>query len=375
MDAISALNITTRESWWPDTIDDLWFVDGALFSRLRERIIPHRGGRFIKSVFRHRPMAGGTHYRVGSNFTNPKVETLADAVHNLSFARQPIVEQKEIIQVFNKGDEAIFSILDEDLSNGLATITDMIGFALYGTNLVDPDMPEALASFIGDGVLPNWDGTVATSYASVTRSDYSRGQMNSNIFWGGKSNGAAGDVNFPLFNRAYTKSSRGAKHPNLILSNHIGVSAIINKLEPQYRFEETTDPMWGGEGYRFRGAYIMIDEHAPTSEGLNNDDNYGLGNYKTAAFANPIVAGTTGDGKNGFPNATNATNLDPGEPIWMLNTDEMALAIDDDPEFGFGLSPFMGTPDSHKVVAEINAAYALLGIGSKYQSLILGCKG
>lgn len=81
MDAITALNITTRESWWPDTIDDLWFTDGAWFSRLRERIVPHRGGRFIKSVFRHRPMAGGTHYRVGSNFTNPKVETLAELIY------------------------------------------------------------------------------------------------------------------------------------------------------------------------------------------------------------------------------------------------------------------------------------------------------
>lgn len=371
MDVLIALNTTTREEYYPELIFDAWFNESPWLARMREKMKPWRGGRFIKSVFRYRPMAGFSHYSVGANHTNVDVETLAAGAFQLKFAQQPIVVFKELIQVFNKGPEAVFSILDEKMENGLSTITQGIAYALYGDDITDPDLPAGLATFIGDGVLPSWNGLVSTSYANVTRSDYAQGQMNSNIFWGGTSTGALGDVTFPLFEKVYRKCCRGTKEPDLILTNHIGFSAILNKMEPQFRFfEDATDPFWGGNGYRFHNAYIMVDEYAPTSEGLADADNFGLGNFKTAAFTNPVT--TT---KNGFPIVGNAATLDPGEPYFFLNTDEMIFRLDDDPEYGFGFSGFMGNQDSEKLVGRIKAAYALQGLGSRYQGLLLGTGG
>jgi hypothetical protein len=376
MDLRHPLNITTREEYYPRMINDLWFTENAWFARLRENIVPWRGGRFIRSVFRYRPMAGFTHYKPGAVHTNVKADTLAEGAFELKFAQIPIVELKEVIQVFNKGDEAIFSLLDEDLENALATMTDGIGFTLWGSGATDDSLPDGLSAMIGDGILPSWNGEVALTYAGVTRADFTRNEMNGNIFWGGKTNGSTGDINFPLLEKAYRKACRGQKEPNLILTNHLGFSAMLNKIEPQYRYyEETTDPFWGGSGYKFHKAYVMVDEHAPSKEGLSDDENYGLGNYKTAAFANPIAASSAGDGKNGFPDSTDAPTLDPGEPIAILNTDEMIMRVDDDPEYGFGFSGFLGNQDSERVVGRIKAAYALQGLGSRYQSLIIGTAG
>lgn len=372
MDALTALNVTTREEYWPNLITDLWGNQSPWMARIREKMVPWRGGKFIKSVFRFRPMAGFSHYSVGANHTNVDVDTLASGNFTLKFAQQPIVIFKEIVQVFNKGPEAVFSVLDEKMENGLDTITQGIAYNLYGDDITDPDSPAGLATFIGDGVLPQWNGLVSTSYGNVTRSDYAQGQMNANIFWGGTSTGELGDINFPLFERAYRKACRGNKHPDVILTNHLGFSAILNKMEPQFRyFEDTTDPYWGGDGYHFHGAYIMVDEFAPTTEGLSNDDNYGLGNYLTGTI-NPNPVTTT---KNGFPVVGDAATLKVGEPYFFINTDEMIFRLDDDPEYGFGFSGFIGNQDSEKLVGRIKAAYCLQGLGSRYQSTIIGTGG
>jgi len=370
MDLRSPINITTREEYWPALMNDLWFTRGAYFSRLRETAQLWHGGRFIRSVFRFRPMAGGGHYKMGAVHTNTKVPTIADGAFELKFFQQPIVEYKEELQVFNKGDNAIFSILDEDLSNGLETSEDHISYALFGSGNSDDSLPDGLSAMIGDGVLPSWNGDVIDKYAGISRADFSGGQMSGNIMWFGGPTGKLGDINFPKMERLYRKCCRGNKKPNLILSNHLGFSMMINKLEPQYRFEEVTDPMWGGDGYKFHSAYVMVDEHCPTSEGLDADENFDVGDFKTGTITNPVTVT-----KNGFPIVGNAPTLEIGEPIFVLNTDEQIMRLDDDPEYAFGFSGFLGNQDSERVVGRIKVAYALQGLGSRYNGLGLGAGG
>ncbi len=370
MDLRSPINITTREEYWPALMNDLWFTRDPWFARLRESAQLWHGGRFIRSVFRFRPMAGGGHYKMGAVHTNTKVQTIADGAFELKFFQQPIVEFKEELQVFNKGDNAIFSILDEDLSNALETAEDHISYALLGSGSVDDSLPDGLSAMIGDGVLPSWDGTVATNYAGVARSDFSGGQMNGNIFWAGTPTGKLGDINFPKMERAYRKCCRGSKEPDLIMTNHLGFSAMLNKIEPQYRYEEAVDPMWGGSGYRFHKAYVMTNEHCPTSEGLDADENFDVGNFKTGTITNPVAVT-----KNGFPIVGAAPTLDIGEPIFILNTGEHIFRLDDDPEYAFGFSGFLGNQDSERVVGRIKVAYALQGLGSRYNGLVLGVGG
>jgi hypothetical protein len=224
---------------------------------------------------------------------------------------------------------------------------------------------------IGDGVLPNWDGYVATSYGGVQRNGDVGAVLNGNIVWGGTQTGALGDINFPLLNYAYDLACKGAEEPDLIIANRLGRSYMWNKMEPQYRYTESVqDPYWGGSGFRFRNAYVMVDEHAPSTQGLSDLDNYGLGSYKTGSFANPVLVT-----KNFFPIASDAPTLTVGEVIFILNTNRMVFRISDSAEYGFGFSGFMGTPDSEKVVGRIKAAFNFEGLGSKFQTVLYGIGG
>lgn len=368
MDLRSPVNIVTRYDIYPNLMEDFWFTNSAWFSRMRDRIVPFTGGAFTKSIFRFRPMIGGF-YAMGATHDITKVKTIGEANFGMKFLQVSVPEHKEELQVFAKGENAVFSLLDEDLSNGLQTAEDIAAFAAWGEGQTDETNINGLAEMIGDGLLPSWNGYVATSYGGELRSNYGSA-LNGNIFWAGQPDGSTGEVNFPLINRAYYAARKGNIEPNLMVGNKSVISFIENKLEPQYRYSnEIRDPYWGGMGFKYKNCYVMVDEHAPSAlDGLTDDENYNMGNYKTAAFVNPLAGAT----KNGFPTTATAANLTPGEVLFILNTDYMYLRLSDDPEYAFGFSGFMGVPDSEKVVGRIKAALNFEGIGSRYQSLIYG---
>lgn len=371
MDLRSPVNIVTRREIYPDLIDDFWFTESAWFSRLRERIVPFRGGTFTSSVFRFRPMTA-SHYKMGAVHNITKVQTLAESAFGMRLAQTSIPEFKEELEIYNKGDLAVFSLLDEDLENGLQTITDLISFAAWGEGQTDDTLPNGLAEMIGDGILPNWNGFVATEYGGVTRNGDVGSVLNGNIVWFGNQDGTLGDINFPKLNFLYSLCTKGAEEPDLIIANRLGHDFMWNKIEPQFRYEQSVqDPYWGGSGFRFRNAYVMIDEHAPSSMGLTDEQNYGLGSYKTGTI-NPNPVTVT---KNFFPIVGDAPTLQVGEVIFCLNTGRMVFRVSDSAEYGFGFSGFMGTPDSEKVVGRIKAAYNFEGLGSRYQGVGYGVGG
>lgn len=371
MDLRSPVNIVTRREIYPDLIDDFWFTESAWFARLRERIVPFRGGTFTSSVFRFRPLIAN-HYKMGATHNITKVQTLAESAFGMRLAQASIPEFKEELEIYNKGELAVFSLLDEDLENGLQTITDLISFAAWGEGQTDDTFPNGLAEMIGDGVLPNWNGFIAEEYGGVTRNGDVGSVLNGNIVWGGTQTGKLGDINFPLMNFAYTLACKGSEEPDLIIANRLGHSYMWNKMEPQYRYTESvTDPYWGGSGFRFRNAYVMVDEHAPSSMGLTDEENFGLGGYKTGII-NPNPVTVT---KNFFPVVGEAPTLEVGEVFFILNTSRMVFRISDSAEYGFGFSGFMGTPDSEKVVGRIKAAYNFEGLGSRYQTVLYGIGG
>lgn len=368
MDLRSPINIVAKREIYPDLIDDLWFTQSALFARLRERVAPFSGGTYTSAPFRFRPMSAN-HYAPGGTHTATKVQTIADSVFDMKFAQVSIPEFLEELEVYNKGENSWFSILDEDLENGLASLTDLLSFNVWGDSTVDPLLPNGLAEIIGDGVLPQWNSTVATAYGGQARNGDVGAVLNGNIIWGGNQAGGVGDINFKLMQYAYSRAKWGSEEPDLIVANKFGHTLMWDKLEPQFRYTDSvTDPYWGGTGFRFRNAYVMEDEHAPSLvDGKSDADNYGLGNYLTSSFTNPVT--TT---KNFFPTFTNANTLTVGEVIWLLNTNRMIFRVSDSPVYGFGFSGFMGTPDSEKVVGRIKVAYNWEGNGCKFHSTIFG---
>lgn len=371
MELRSPINIVAKREIYPDLIDDLWFTNSALFARLREQVAPFRGGTYTSAPFRFRPMSA-THYNPGATHTANKVQTIADSVFGMKFAQTSIPEFLEELEVYNRGENSDFSLLDEDLENGLMTLTDLLSFDIWQDSFSDPTLPNGLAEIIGDGVLPQWNGTVATSYGGLTRNGDVGAVINGNIVWGGNQTGGLADINFPLLGYAYTLATHGAEEPDLLVANKYGHNLMWNKLEPQFRYTGETDPYWGGTGFKFRKAYVMVDDHCPSlRDGKSDADNYGLGNYLTGTIdPNPVSAT-----KNFFPVVGNAATLSVGETIWGLNTKRLIFRISDSPVYGFGFSGFMGTPDSEKVVGRIKVAYNYEGNGSKFHFVIFGIGG
>jgi hypothetical protein len=370
MDLRSPVNIVTKHEVFPNLIYDYWFTDTALLARIREKMVNYTGGAFSKMIFRYRPMIVSS-YRMGATHDITKVKTLGDANFDLRFAQCSIPEFKEELQVYAKGPEAMFSLLDEDLENGLASLTTYFAIMLWGEGQTDDSLVNGFAEGIGDGVLPSWNGFVATTYGGASRTDGTYGSvLNGNIWWGGNPDVSVAGLSYRKLNDLYTSCKHGRIEPDLIVMNKYAYAMGEEMLEPQYRFNSNErDPYWGGSGWRFKNAIVVVDEYAPSlRNGLSDADNFGLGSYLTASFANPL----SGTPRNNFPNSTQATNLTPGEVIFCLNTDYWAFRISDDPEYAFGFSGFMGVPDSEKVVGRIKVAANMHGFGGKYQGLMYG---
>lgn len=369
MDIRSPVNLLTRYELWPMLIDDYWFTETALFSRLRDNIEPFTGGQFTKSIFRFRPMPAFS-YRMGATWDITKVPTLGEQNLPMKYYICNVPEFLEELEVINRGVNADFSILDEDLSNGLASLTNNIAINWYDdAQTTDTDV-DGMGLGIGDGVIPNWRGNVITSYAGAPRNGVYGNILNGNIWWFGNETGGVGAPTYLKMGDAYDSACRGPIEPDLIITSRYGKNLCLNEIQTQYRIAENVqDPYWGGSAFKFRNALVVVDEYIPSlKNGLTDDENFGLGGYKTSSFTNPL----SGTPKNNFPNSSAAASLTVGETMWFLNTEWMKLRISDSEEFGFGLSGFMQLPDSTKVNAQIKAAINGVIHGGRYQAMAYG---
>jgi hypothetical protein len=369
MDIRSPVNMLTRYELWPMLIDDYWFTETALFSRLRDNIEPFTGGQFTKSLFRYRSLPAFS-YKMGSSWDITKVPTIGEQNFPMKYYICNVPEFLEELEVINKGPNADFSILDEDLSNGLASVSNNVAINFWDDAVDDPTSIDGLGLAIGDGILPNWKGNILTSYGGASRAGTYGSILNGQIHWFGNEAGGVAAPTLLKMGAAYRSVSRGPISPDLIVTTKWAHELCLNEINSLYRIDQSVqDPYWGGDGFKFRKAIVVADEYAPSlSSGLTDDENFGLGNYKTGSFANPL-AGTP---KNGFPNSTAAANLTVGETMWFLNTEWMKLRISDSEEFGFGFSGFMQLPDSTKVNGQIKAAINGILHGGRYQAMAYG---
>jgi len=139
----------------------------------------------------------------------------------------------------------------------------------------------------------------------------------------------------------------------------------LEHIQPMQRFGQdgasVRDPYFGATGFRFKNANVMIDDYFPSAFGApySSSTNGGLGNNLTAAFTNPIAASATGDGKNNWPDSTDAANITPGEVLCMFNTSRIKFRVTNSREFGFNPTDFIRTPDNTRVASQLKAAVNL----------------
>lgn len=366
---VAELNSVTHFEIYPRVVQDEFFLATPFLAYLRDHaLVPFTGGTFMQAPIRYAPMIGGF-YAPGSNFNITKRQTLTALQFDTRYVYTSIPEFKEEIQVENKGANAVVSIVDADLENGVDTINAITAVGINldgqtaGRTLAINGWPEA----VNDGLNPSYDGNVYTSYGQTTRNGAVGTTLNSVPQWVGDAAGATGILTYPDLEEGYQDATIGRKEPNLGVGNKAVFSFIKEKLVVQQRFQQERDPVWGVMGFRFNNAMMLKDDYFPSLRYGRNDAD--IGNYLTSSFVVPATATAA----SGLPAAGITATV--GEVFCFFNTFDFLFRVTDNEEFGYGFSGFVPAQDNTRVVGQIKAMVNLECLSPRTQKQFYGIGG
>jgi len=347
------LNATTLREIYPKVVEDEFFKGAPFTAYLRrECLVPFGGGASMSFPFLYAPMIGGA-YSPGDSFNINRVQTLSGANFLPKYYYVAVPEYKELIQVQNRGPLAVISLVDVDLRNAMNTLNAILAIAQYkeGQTAGRIKQTAGLAEAMNDGVSNGYDGGLYTSYGNQARNGAIAAGLNSIPYFGGDSvTGAAGPIEYRHLIETYQRACVGKEEPNLAVMNKALFAYILERIQPQQRFAQEKDPVYGATGFRFMQAIILKDEYAPSL--VYGSSNAILGSNLTANF-------TSGSAPSALSNLPATTTIVPGEVFFWLRTRSWLMRVAEDAEFGFGLTPFIMAQDNTKVVAHLKAAVQL----------------
>jgi hypothetical protein len=356
---LDELNLVTLKEIYPRTVEDHFFLDSPFLAYLRANcLVPFGGGAGTQNTFIYRPLIGGF-YLPGAPFNIAKVQTLGGVVFDQKYLEVAVPEYKEMLQVSNKGPNAVFSLIELDLKNAVNTANAITAVAMArhgqaaGTGIADGRFGSVngWVEALNDGVTPGWDGNYFSSYGTAPRNGVVGSVLNSVPLWCGTAAGAAGPLTYNMLEESYQDCSIGKEEPNLGVGSKSVIASIKERIVPQQRFAQEADPVWGVQSVRMNNAHIMKDDYWPSLKYGKNDAN--IGNYLTSTVN---TTGMSPDSASGFPASTVCTI---GEVFAWFNTKKILFRISDDPEYGYGFSGFVPAQDNTKVVGHIKAAINL----------------
>ncbi len=260
-------------------------------------------------------MPNGGAFADGSTFTMEIAQVEQGATFLPKFYGVPVTISKSQIQVFNKGPEAVFRLVDSRLQNAALTMSAILAIAQYNDGQSAGRTLElnGIAEALNDGTNNSWNGSTYTTYGTLSRNGTIGAALNSPLT--GPTSNVAGPITNKLLEEAYNTVVIGDEYPNLMVTTNLGMSYIKEKFQPQWRVE-TQDPKIGFNGVKFNQAMVIQSQYAPG----------------TVAPADSTKLGWT--------------TVSAGETIFYLNTKYWRLYVTDDPEFGFGFTGFKPAQDS-----------------------------
>lgn len=316
---LDELNTSTKVEIVPGVVDQV-FKNDPLLAYLRQNNIERfTGGTEIQENFTYAMLNGGA-YSLGDSFDITTKQTDTGGKFLPKHYVVSVSLYKEQVQIFNKGANAVFRIVDSKMQNAALTMSAMLAVDLYnggqGTRTTQINgLPEALS----DGSVASWDASTYTTYGGVTRNGTVGSALNSPMTSPAAS--IAGPITYKILEESYNSVVIGAEHPDLIVTTNLGLSYIKEKFQPQWRVE-TQDPKTGFNSMVFNAARVMQSQYCPGTQGATASG--ALSNYYTAA----------------------------GETLWLLNTKYIRFWVTDDPEFGFGFSGFKPAQDNSMVAGQ-----------------------
>lgn len=371
---VDELNATTLYEIYPRTIEDNFFLAVPELAYFRDHcLVPFGGGSFMQAIFRYAPMIGGF-YAPGSGFNIDKRQTLAALQFQTKYLYVSIPEYLEEISVENKGPNAVASILDADMENGVDTANAITAVAMAQSGQGERSLAiNGWVEAINDGITPGWDGQVYGSYGQQGRNGAVGNALNSIPVFCGDANGNPGVIQYSTLEEGYQDASIGKKEPNLGVGNKAVIAYIKEKLVVQQRFAQERDPVWGVMGFRFNNAMILKSDYFPSLK--YGQDQPVIGNWLTGTFVSP---GTTANGGSAAALSNlpvSGKTVTVGEVFNFYNTFDWLFRVSDSEQFGFGFSGFVPAQDNTRVVGQIKAMVNLECLSPRTQKNFYGIGG
>jgi hypothetical protein len=369
---LNEVNLTTNKVIHPQAVEDNLFLDSPFLAHLRAKALQSfSGGAFGQHVFLYAPLNGGA-YQKGDNFNTAKVQTLAGTVFQPRTYQVTIPEFLEDLEIFNRGEAAVFSLIAIDMANAMNTISAIIAVAMHShgqaaiTNQITNSRTKQMNGWVeamNDGITPGWEGDFFVNYGTQLRNGVVGSTLNSEPRWAGTAAGAPSPVTYGLLEETYQDASIGREEPDLGSGNKAIYASIKEAMQVQQRFAQERDPYFGFSGMRFNSALIMKDDYFPSLRyGQNNAVK---GNWLTSSFTSPATVGSNS-------NLPTSTSITVGEVFNWYNTNKWIFRVVDSPVFGFGFTGFKPAQDNTKVVGQVLAAVNLECTSPRLQKHIYG---
>lgn len=372
---VNELNSTTLFEIYPRVVEDEFFLAAPFLAYLRDHcMVPFTGGAFTQAMFRYAPLIGGF-YAPGSNFNNTKRQTIAALQFDTRYSYVSIPEYAEEIEVQNKGELAVASLLDADMQNGVDTINEIYAIAISQSGQGTRSLAvNGWVEAINDGITPGWDGNTYNTYGQQARNGAIGSVLNSTPIFCGDTLGNAGVASYPVYEEAYQTATIGKKEPNLGVANKAAYAYAKEKLQVQQRFQQERDPVWGVMGYRFNNAMILKDDYFPSLK-YGQANRAGGQSFLTGTFVSPGTLGNGGTAATASNLPVSGTTVTVGEVFCFFNTFDFLFRVTDSEKFGFGFSGFVPSQDNTRVVGQILAECNLECISPRTQIQLYGIGG
>lgn len=356
---LDELNATTMKVIRPKVIADLAFKKRSPFlAYLRAHALPHDGGAFIQNTFLYGKTIGGA-YSKGDTFDMTRVNLLDATKFDVRYYEQNDTQFAEDLEVENAGAAKVFSIITAHQEALMLTMNENLAIEMYrhgqpnSATVTDNRIQSVngVSEICNDGLNNSWDGNVFPLYGQQTRNGTIGAALNSTPFFFGDATGAAGPITYAGALEQYLEACGGDWHPNIASGNKAVFAYILERLQPQQRYGNEKDMIWGGESFSLMGMKFMRDEYAPSARFGINDPR--TGNFLTSTF----TSAATVTAASNLPTSTTVTV---GETFWYWNTHTFQMHLAKAERFKFGWTGYKEAQNSTIVAGQLLVALNLL---------------
>lgn len=311
----------------PGVVDNVFKHDGLMAYLRKNNVETFPGGSAIQENIRYAGLTGGP-YAKGGSFDITKKQTDTGTTHYPKHYYVNVTEFLEDINVYVKGPEAPFKLIDNDMQNAADTMAAYLSICLYmnGQRAGYTTCLNGLAEMINDNATNSWDANQYTTYGTLSRATTAGAALK------GKVTNVAGAITYNMMESTFNDTVIGTEMPNIAQTTNKVMTYLRQRFQPMQKVEGM-DPDIGFKGLKFNGATVMQSQYCPGTA--------------ISAATDPIVTALMSQLGAGFVYPTMTS-----ETLFWLNTKYFKMYITNDPLFGFGFTGFKRTPDSTVVAGQ-----------------------